>query len=263
MRDPRIGLDLFTDVLDVLHQHGFTRCDDQHADRAIVLIGDLARIDEGTQDHPYGPSIHQEPTPPPPGPPGPPGPDSRDAVVIPVSERKTVLIALDIGAGEMRDRAGMCTGCPGRSCPACQSAAATPRPTTSWPTACSRPPAPPRPLTTARPGRPAPPGSPASQRARKPASDPTRQATRRTRRPPPSRRSPGPGPAAGRRGSARAARPYDLPIPTTPTSCRHACRERDSDRPAPRLAARRTPSLAELLESIRTREPEPDPEAEP
>jgi hypothetical protein len=121
MRDPRIGLDLFTDVLDVLHQHGFTRCDDQHADRAIVLIGDLARIDEGTQDHPYGPSIHQEPTPPPPGPPGPPGPDSRDAVVIPVSERKTVLIALDIGAGEMRDRAGMCTGCPGRSCPACQS----------------------------------------------------------------------------------------------------------------------------------------------
>ena len=52
MRDHRIGLDLFTDVLDVLHRHGFARGDDQHAGRAIFLISDLARIYEGTQDHP-------------------------------------------------------------------------------------------------------------------------------------------------------------------------------------------------------------------
>ena len=39
MRDYRIGLDLFTDVLDVLHRHGFARGDDQHAGRAIFLIG--------------------------------------------------------------------------------------------------------------------------------------------------------------------------------------------------------------------------------
>ena len=55
MRDHRIGLDLFTDVLDVLHRHGFARGDDQHTDRAIFLISDLARIYEGTQDHPSGP----------------------------------------------------------------------------------------------------------------------------------------------------------------------------------------------------------------
>ena len=66
MRDHRIGLDLFTDVLDVLHRHGFARGDDQHAGRAIFLISDLARIYEGTQDHPTGPSSSQAPSPPPP-----------------------------------------------------------------------------------------------------------------------------------------------------------------------------------------------------
>ena len=55
MTDHRIGLDLFTDVLDVLERHGFTRGDDQHADRALFLIGDLARIYEGSHDHPFGP----------------------------------------------------------------------------------------------------------------------------------------------------------------------------------------------------------------
>ena len=56
MRDHRIGLNLFTDVLDVLERHGFARGDDQHAGRAILLIGDLACIYEGSQDHPFGPS---------------------------------------------------------------------------------------------------------------------------------------------------------------------------------------------------------------
>jgi hypothetical protein len=47
MSDQRIGLDLFNDVLDVLDRHGFARGDDEHAGRAIFLIGDLARIYEG------------------------------------------------------------------------------------------------------------------------------------------------------------------------------------------------------------------------
>ena len=119
MRDHRIGLDLFTDVLDVLDRHGFTRGDDEHAGRAIFLIGDLARIYEGTQDHPFGPSIN--PAPSPPTAPEPPGPDSRDAVLIPASERKTMLIALDIAADDMRERAELCADCPDQSCPACHS----------------------------------------------------------------------------------------------------------------------------------------------
>jgi hypothetical protein len=119
MNDQRIGLDLFNDVLDVLHAHGFARGDDEHAGRAIFLIGDLARIYEGTQDHPFGPAIN--PAPVPQTAPEPPGPDSRDAVIIPASERKTMLIALDIAADDMRDRAEMYSDCPDQSCPACQS----------------------------------------------------------------------------------------------------------------------------------------------
>jgi hypothetical protein len=123
MTDHRIGLDLFVDVLDVLHRHGFTRGDIEHQGRAISLIKDLARTYEGTRDHPVEPSSSQAPAPPPPGP---PGPDSRDAVIIPASELKTVLAALDIAADYKRDRAEMCTdcpdqSCPDQSCPACQT----------------------------------------------------------------------------------------------------------------------------------------------
>ena len=119
MTDHRIGPDLFTDVLDVLHRHGLARGDDQHAGRATFLISDLARIYEGTQDHPSGPSIN--PAPFPQKAPEPRGQDTRDAVIVPASDLKTVLIALDIAADDMRDRAEMCTDCPDQSCPACQS----------------------------------------------------------------------------------------------------------------------------------------------
>ena len=118
MRDHRIGLDLFTDVLDVLHRHGFTRGDDQHAGRVIFLISDLARIYEGSQDHPVGPSLNQAPSPP--APLEPSGPDSRDAVIVPAGELKTVLAALDVAAGYKRDRAATCPDCPDQSCPSCQ-----------------------------------------------------------------------------------------------------------------------------------------------
>ena len=119
MRDHRIGLDLFTDVLDVLHRHGFAHGDDQHAGRAIFLISDLAHIYEGTQDHPAGPSIN--PAPSPQTAPEPPGRDNRDPVTVPASELKTMLAALDIAADYKRDRAEMCADCPDQSCPACQT----------------------------------------------------------------------------------------------------------------------------------------------
>ena len=119
MSDHRIGLDLFNDVLDVLDRHGFAWGDDEHAGRAIFLIGDLARIYEGAQDHPFGPSINSAPSPQ--MAPEPPGPDSRDAVAVPVSELKTVLLALDTAADDLRDQVELCTHCPDQSCPACQS----------------------------------------------------------------------------------------------------------------------------------------------
>jgi hypothetical protein len=119
MKDRRIGLDLFNDVLDVLDRHGSARGDDEHAGRAIFLIGDLARIYEGTQDHPFGPSIN--PAPSPQTTPEPPGPGNPDAVTVPASELKTVLIALDTAADDLRDQAELCTRCPDQSCPACQS----------------------------------------------------------------------------------------------------------------------------------------------
>ncbi len=128
MRDLRRGLDLFTDVLDVLERHGFARGDDQHAGRAILLIGDLARIYEGSQDHPSGPSINEMPSASAaPGPPGPelePGPsvpeDDLDAVTLTRAQVRTVLTTLDIAADWKRDRAEMCTDCADQSCATCQ-----------------------------------------------------------------------------------------------------------------------------------------------
>ena len=127
MTDHRIGLDLFSDVLDVLHRHGFARGDDLHAGRAIFLIGDLARIYEGSQDHPYGPAIAQAaylPAPESPGPdpdPGPPVPeDDLDAVPLTHAQVRTVLTTLDMAAEWKRDRAGMCADCADQSCFACE-----------------------------------------------------------------------------------------------------------------------------------------------
>ena len=128
MTHHRIGLDLFTDVLDVLHRHGFTRGDDLHAGRAVFLIGDLACIYEGSQDHPYGPAISQGPYLPSPETPGPePEPGlsvpaaDQDAIILTHADVSRVFAAADIAAGDKRYRAGMCTDCPDQSCPACQT----------------------------------------------------------------------------------------------------------------------------------------------
>ena len=117
MTDHRIGLDLFNDVLDVLHRHGFARGDDPHAGRAIFLIGDLARIYEGTRDHP----ATAYPITMPPSPSADPGPSRHDAITLTRADASTVFAALDIAADDKRYRAGMCTDCPDQSCPACQT----------------------------------------------------------------------------------------------------------------------------------------------
>ena len=129
MTDHRIGLDLSNDVLDVLHRHGFSRSDDLHAGRAIFLIGDLARIYEGSQDHPDGPAITPAPyLPVPPEPPAPdpePGPSvpaaNQDAIILTHADALTVFAAADIAADHTRYRAEMCTQCPDQSCPACRT----------------------------------------------------------------------------------------------------------------------------------------------
>ena len=58
----RVSSGLIADILDALEQHGHLRGDDQHAGRAIGLIGDLARIWEGTQDHPAGTHLSKIPS---------------------------------------------------------------------------------------------------------------------------------------------------------------------------------------------------------
>ena len=112
-----MGLRLITDVLDVLERHGYARGDDKHAGRAIFLIKDLASIYQGSQGHPFGPSVNQPPRRAEPAPPSPAAPNT---VPVPVGEVKNLLCALDIAADCNRDRAELCAGCAGQSCPTCE-----------------------------------------------------------------------------------------------------------------------------------------------
>jgi hypothetical protein len=91
--------------------------DKEHTGRAILLLGDLARIYEGSQDHPFGPYINQ---PPPQAEPAPPAPATQDTISVPVGEVKNLLVALDIAADYNRDRAEVCADCAGQSCPTCE-----------------------------------------------------------------------------------------------------------------------------------------------
>ena len=111
-----MGVRLITEVLDVLDRHGYARGDDEHAGRAIFLIRDLASIYEGSQDHPFGPTINQ-----PPPEPASPTPAIPDTVSVPVGEVKNLLIALDIAADYNQARAELCADCADQSCPTCGS----------------------------------------------------------------------------------------------------------------------------------------------
>ena len=112
-----IDLGLITDVLDVLDRHGYTRSDTEHATRAIGLITDLAHIYQGSQDHPFGPSIGEIPSRTEPAPPAPAGPG---AVLVPAGQVKSLLAALDIAADHHRERADLCADCADQSCPTCE-----------------------------------------------------------------------------------------------------------------------------------------------
>ena len=101
--DHRVTPGLIHDIVDALERHGYDRSDDLHADRAIGLIGDLAGIYEGTQDHPAYP-----------------GPTRPDVVTLSHADAITILAASGIAAGDKRYRAGTCPDCPDQSCPNCQ-----------------------------------------------------------------------------------------------------------------------------------------------
>jgi hypothetical protein len=113
----RITPGLIGDILDALQGHGYCRGDDLHAGRAVGLIGDLARIYEGTQDHP----APADPVTVPPSRPAYPGPSSHDTVTLTRADASTVLAALDIAADYKRDRAEMCADCADQSCPTCET----------------------------------------------------------------------------------------------------------------------------------------------
>ena len=119
MTDNRTGVPLITDILDVLDRHGYTRSDNAHTARAILLISDLAHIYEGSQDHPFGPYIDE--IPPARAEPAPPQPASQDVIPIPPGDVKTLLAALDIAADYQRDHAELCVDCTGQTCPTCES----------------------------------------------------------------------------------------------------------------------------------------------
>jgi len=93
--------------------HGYTRGDNEHTARAIVLISDLAHIYEGSLDHPFGPCIGEIP---PRTEPEPLTPVGHDAVLVPAGEVKNLLVALDIAADYQRDRAELCADCTSQSC---------------------------------------------------------------------------------------------------------------------------------------------------
>jgi hypothetical protein len=113
--DHRVTPGLVHEVLDALERHGYYRSDDLHADRAIGLIGDLAGIYEGTQDHPASAFMV------PPSLPAYPGTSRDDAVTLTRDDTITVFAAMDIAADDKRYRVEMCPDCADRSCPDCQT----------------------------------------------------------------------------------------------------------------------------------------------
>jgi hypothetical protein len=112
--DHRATPGLIRDILDALERHGYYRSDDLHTDRTIGLIGDLACIYEGSQDHPATAYPLTAP------PPAYPRSSSHDAVTLTRADASTVFAALDIAADDKRYRVEMCPECPDQSCPTCQ-----------------------------------------------------------------------------------------------------------------------------------------------
>jgi hypothetical protein len=115
--DSRHNWGLIIDVLDALEQHGYRQADDQHTGRAVGLIGDLARIYEGTQEAPAGAYVVPAPQ---------PSPErlvpiaTSNAETIAGAGMHTILAALDEASDYKRDRAESCADCADQSCGTCQ-----------------------------------------------------------------------------------------------------------------------------------------------
>ena len=110
--DERLTWGFILEVLDVMERHGYRRRDNEHTGQAVGLIGDVARIYEGTLDAPRGgyvvvpssrPAVPQPP-----------------AVIVSAAEVKTLLAALDEAADYKRDRAETCADCADQSCTSCR-----------------------------------------------------------------------------------------------------------------------------------------------
>ena len=119
--DNRHNWGLIIDVLDVLEQHGYRQADDHHTGRAVGLIGDLARIYEGTQEAPAGAYLVSAPQPrqPSSGRPAPAATSSAQAIAG--AGMHTILSALDEASEYKRDRAETCPDCADQSCGTCQN----------------------------------------------------------------------------------------------------------------------------------------------
>jgi len=118
--DRRQTWGLIIDVLDVLEKHGYRRGDDRHTGRAVGLVGDLARIYEGTQEAPAGAYLMKMPEPRPAGSAQAGPPSARSAEAIASAGIFTVLSALDEASDYKRDRAAGCADCADQSCGTCQ-----------------------------------------------------------------------------------------------------------------------------------------------
>jgi len=116
--DDRETWGLIIDVLDVLEKHGYRYTDDRHAGRAAGLVGDLARIYEGTQEAPAGAYLVPEPSRPGPDPARPPA--VRNAEAIAAAGMPAILAALDEASDYKKDRAASCADCADQSCGTCQ-----------------------------------------------------------------------------------------------------------------------------------------------
>ncbi len=130
--DHRITPGFITDMLDVLDRHGYARGDDQHAGRAIGLIGDLARIWEGTQDHPAGTHPITVPS----SLPAHPDPSSqtgRYEVVLTNGDVKTVMIALASPRTTHATASSCAPTAPTSPARHARPVSGTPRRTTAWP----------------------------------------------------------------------------------------------------------------------------------
>ena len=108
------------DVLDVLERHGYRQADDRHTGRAVALIGDLARIYQGTQETPSGTSTMPAPRPAQPAPEQPAPATTVNATAIAGAGMHTILAALDEACDYKRERAECCADCADQSCGTCQ-----------------------------------------------------------------------------------------------------------------------------------------------